>query len=169
MEVVFCCVGIAPTTPTSQSHSFTISSSWKWLCSSFFDLWQKQSIRGQARASVDLLEVDTGVPRDCLPAAIDGRVWQEKESHGGSTEIDLVVVVVVVVSAAVVVYGLYTFSNFKVKVYDVTGVLLLHRPLRPCEVPTAGHGPTPRRPRPGLQPCLQQSEGPVPERGQGGP
>ena len=39
----------------------------------------KRSVGGQARTFVDLLEADTGVPRDCLPAAMDDRVgW----SHG---------------------------------------------------------------------------------------
>ena len=31
-------------------------------------------VGGQARTFVDLLEEDTGVPRDYLPAAMDGRV-----------------------------------------------------------------------------------------------
>ena len=34
----------------------------------------KRSVRGQAGTFVDLLEADTGVPRDCLPAAMDDRV-----------------------------------------------------------------------------------------------
>ena len=42
--------------------------------------------------------MDTGVPRDCLPAVMDDRVGWRKESHeggegGGSTGVDLVVVV----------------------------------------------------------------------------
>ena len=50
----------------------------------------KRSVGGQARTFVDLLEADTGVPRDRLPAAMDEREpW-------GSTEVDLVVGVVVV-------------------------------------------------------------------------
>ena len=48
----------------------------------------KRSVGGQSSTFVDLLEADTGVPRDCLPAAMD-------DSHGGSTEVDLVVVAVV--------------------------------------------------------------------------
>ena len=52
--------------------------------------------------NVDLLEADTGVPRDCLPAAMDDRVgWRKRAMEGGgggrgergSTEVDLVVVV----------------------------------------------------------------------------
>ena len=55
-----------------------------------------------------LLEVDTGVPRDRLPAAMDDRVGLRKRAMrgvgggggGGWTEDDLVVVVVVYVNAA---------------------------------------------------------------------
>ena len=37
----------------------------------------KRSARGQAGTFVDVLEADTDVPRDCLPAAIDDRVgWR---------------------------------------------------------------------------------------------
>ena len=32
---------------------------------------------------VDLLEADTGVPRDCLPAAMDDRVGWRKRAMGG--------------------------------------------------------------------------------------
>ena len=60
-----------------------------------------RSIGGQACTFVDLLEADTGVPRDCLPAAIDERVgWRMRVGEGGgggggvSTEVDLVVVIV---------------------------------------------------------------------------
>ena len=38
-------------------------------------LWEpkhgKRSVGGQAGTFVDLLEADTGVPRDCLPSALD--------------------------------------------------------------------------------------------------
>ena len=34
-------------------------------------------------ARVDLLEADTGVPRDCLPAAMDDRVGWRKKAMGG--------------------------------------------------------------------------------------
>ena len=41
-------------------------------------LWEpkhgKRSVGGQAGTFVDLLEADTGVPRDCLSAAMDDRV-----------------------------------------------------------------------------------------------
>ena len=41
-------------------------------------LWEpkhgKRSVGGQARTFVALLEADTGVPRDSLPAAMDDRV-----------------------------------------------------------------------------------------------
>ena len=75
-------------------------------------MWQpkhgKRSVRGQARAFIDLPEADTRVPRDCLLAAMDDRVGWTKRAMGGggmgggggggglSTEVDLVVVVVVV-------------------------------------------------------------------------
>ena len=55
------------------------------------DAWQTGSF-------VDLLETDTGVPRDCLQAAMDDRVgWRKRDiggggGGGGSTEVDLVVV-----------------------------------------------------------------------------
>ena len=44
-------------------------------------LWEpkhgKRSVGGQAGTFVDLLEADTGVPRDCLRAAMDDRVgWR---------------------------------------------------------------------------------------------
>ena len=47
-------------------------------------LWEpkhgKRNVRGQAcTLLVDLLEADTGVPRDCLPAATDDRVAGERE------------------------------------------------------------------------------------------
>ena len=58
----------------------------------------ERSIGGQARTFVDLLEADTGVPRDCLPAAMDDRVgWRKRamgEGGGGLTEVNLVAVVV---------------------------------------------------------------------------
>ena len=46
-----------------------------WFCG-------KRSVRGQARLFVDLLEADTGVPRDCLPAAMDDRVGWRKRAMG---------------------------------------------------------------------------------------
>ena len=58
-------------------------------------LWEpkhgKNSIGGQAGTFVDLLEVDTGVLRDCLPAAIDDRVGWRKRAR----EVDLAIAVVV--------------------------------------------------------------------------
>ena len=42
----------------------------------------KRSIGGQAGTFVDLLEADTGVPRDCLPAAMDDRVGWRKRAMG---------------------------------------------------------------------------------------
>ena len=78
-------------------------------------LWESKhgtrSVGGRARTFVDLLEADTGVPRDCLPAAMDDRVGWRKKARGegerggggrgrrgrGSTEVDLVVVVAGVV------------------------------------------------------------------------
>ena len=56
----------------------------------------KRSVGGQAGTFVDLLEADTGVPRDCLPATTDDRVVWRKRGR-------LVVVVVVVVVVAVIV------------------------------------------------------------------
>ena len=46
-------------------------------------LWEpkhgKRSVGGQARTFVDQLEADTGVPSDCLPAAMDDRVgWRKR-------------------------------------------------------------------------------------------
>ena len=66
------------------------------------------SVCERARIFVDLLEADTGVPRDCWPAAMNDRVgWRKTTGRqgrgggwgegGGSTEVDLVVVVVAVV------------------------------------------------------------------------
>ena len=50
-------------------------------------LWEpkhgKRSVGGQARTFVDLLEADTGVPRDCLPAAMDNRVGWREGGGGG--------------------------------------------------------------------------------------
>ena len=44
----------------------------------------KRSVGGQAGTFVDLLEVDTGVPRDCLPAAMGDRVgWRKRVGGGG--------------------------------------------------------------------------------------
>ena len=50
-------------------------------------LWEpkhgKRSVGGQARTFVDLLEADTGVPRDCLPAVMDDRVgWRKRAMRG---------------------------------------------------------------------------------------
>ena len=62
-------------------------------------LWEpkhgKRSVGGQAGTFLDLLEADTRVPRDSLPATMDGRVSCRKRAMG-SPEADLVVVVVVV-------------------------------------------------------------------------
>ena len=59
------------------------------------ETWQKEH-QGQACTFVDLLEADSGVPRDCLQAAMDDRVGWRKRAMGGrgSTEVNLVVVVV---------------------------------------------------------------------------
>ena len=50
-------------------------------------LWEpmhsKRSVRGQTGTFVDLLEVDTRVPRDCLPAAVDDKVGGRKRAMGG--------------------------------------------------------------------------------------
>ena len=44
----------------------------------------KRSIGEQARTFVDLLEADTGVPRDCFPAAMDDRVgWRKRAREVG--------------------------------------------------------------------------------------
>ena len=43
----------------------------------------KRNVGGQAGTFVDLLEVDTGVPRDCLPAAMDDRDGWRKKAMGG--------------------------------------------------------------------------------------
>ena len=49
-------------------------------------LWEpkhgKRSVGGQARTFVDLLEADTGVPRDYLPATMDDRVGWRKRAMG---------------------------------------------------------------------------------------
>ena len=50
-------------------------------------LWEpkhgKRSVGGQPRTFVDLLEADTGVPRDCLSTAMDDRVgWRERAVGG---------------------------------------------------------------------------------------
>ena len=50
-------------------------------------LWEpkhdKRSVRGQVHTFVDLLEADSAVPRDCLPAAIDDRVGWRNRAMGG--------------------------------------------------------------------------------------
>ena len=44
----------------------------------------KRSVGGQARTFVSLLEADTGVPRDRLPAAMNDRVdWRKRAMVGG--------------------------------------------------------------------------------------
>ena len=43
---------------------------------------QKKSVGGQARTFVDLLEVDIGVPKDYLPAAMDDRLRWRKTVMG---------------------------------------------------------------------------------------
>ena len=43
-----------------------------WFCGN--RSMAKEASEVQARTFVDVLDVDTGVPRDCLPAAIDDRV-----------------------------------------------------------------------------------------------
>ena len=62
-------------------------------------LWEpkygKRSVGGQAHTFVDLLEADTDVPRDCMPAVMDDKVGWRKRAMGGSTEVDLVLVEVV--------------------------------------------------------------------------
>ena len=55
----------------------------------------KRSVRGQADTFVGLLEVDTSVPRDCLPAAMDDRVGWRMRAMGEPSEVDLVEEVVV--------------------------------------------------------------------------
>ena len=76
------------------------------------EAWQKGASEDRLAHLFGLLEADTGVPRDCLPAAMDDRVcWKKRamrwggEGRGGgggarcgcgsgrgSTEVDLVVV-----------------------------------------------------------------------------
>ena len=51
-------------------------------------LWEpkhgKRSVGRQARPFVDLREVDTEVPRDCLSTAMDARVgWRKRAMRGG--------------------------------------------------------------------------------------
>ena len=50
-------------------------------------LWEpkrgKMTIEEQIRTFVDLLDADTGVPRDCLPAVMDDRVGWRKKAMGG--------------------------------------------------------------------------------------
>ena len=41
-----------------------------------------RSVGGQARTFVDLLEADTGIPKDCLPAAVDDRIDWRKRAMG---------------------------------------------------------------------------------------
>ena len=43
---------------------------------------RRLSVRGQARTFVDVLEANTGVPRDCLPAAMADRVSWRKKAKG---------------------------------------------------------------------------------------
>ena len=49
-------------------------------------LWEpkhgERSVGGQARTFVDLLEAESGVPRNCLPAAMDDRLAGEREPWG---------------------------------------------------------------------------------------
>ena len=43
----------------------------------------KRSVGGQAGTFAYLLEADTGVPRDCLPAVMDDRVgWRKRAMRG---------------------------------------------------------------------------------------
>ena len=55
-------------------------------------LWEPKhgngSVGGQTRTFVDLLEADTGVPRDCLPVAMDDRVGWRRRAMGGGRGID---------------------------------------------------------------------------------
>ena len=67
----------------------------------------KRCVGGQAHTFVNLMEVDTGVHRDCLLPAMDrsnGVGWRESRSRGEgrSTEVNLVVVVGIVVVVVVV-------------------------------------------------------------------
>ena len=55
-------------------------------------LWEpkygKRRVGGQARTFVDLLEADTGIPRDCLPAAMDDMTGLagERQPWGGGED-----------------------------------------------------------------------------------
>ena len=79
-----------------------------WFCGN--QSMAKGGVGGQACTFVDLLEADTGVPRDCLLAVMDDRVgwrkramgWLVGEEGGGASEVDLVVLVVAVVVVVVV-------------------------------------------------------------------
>ena len=68
----------------------------------------KRIIGRQDRTFVDLLEADTGVPRNCSTATMDDRVCCKKKDMGlgwggGSTEVNLVAVAAAVVVAVIVV------------------------------------------------------------------
>ena len=80
----------------SQTSLYCVLVVWSGI--SGLVLWEpkhgKWNVRRQAHTFVDLLEADTVVPRNCLPAVMDDRVGWRK-SHEGSTEVNLVVVVVV--------------------------------------------------------------------------
>ena len=39
--------------------------------------------KGTSHINVDVLEADIGVPRDCLPIAMDDRVGWKKRAKGG--------------------------------------------------------------------------------------
>ena len=50
----------------------------------------KTSVGGQVRTFVDLLEADTGVPLDCLLAAMDDRAgWRKRVTEGLGMGADL--------------------------------------------------------------------------------
>ena len=100
----------------------------------------KRSVGGQACTVVDLLEADTGVPTDCLPAAMDDRVgWRKKAMVGGrgggrgSTEVDVAaaaavaVVVVVVVAVAVLVVVVVVAAAAAAAVVVVVVVVVVKR------------------------------------------
>ena len=84
-----------PSISTTIRERYLRSSSHCWRSKnevdSDFVLWGpkhgKRSVGGQAGTFVDLLEADTGVPRDCLPAAMDDRIgWRKKAMGGGGGE-----------------------------------------------------------------------------------
>ena len=65
-----------------KSEHLKVTTSVEYLKAADFDIKRQLPATTQAHTFVNVLEADTGIPRDCLPAAMDDGVGWRKRAVG---------------------------------------------------------------------------------------